>query len=1127
MMSHRQNYGTVVRKADAAFGTSLTDRMADTTSSDDFLERFMLQLRFLAAAVAWGGILSAVIEADDRLPRVPEGYTVELVAGPEQVRHPMMGCFDDRGRLYVCESAGTNRKAGELLDDPQDSIKVLEDTDGDGVYDKSWTFADKLVFPQGCLWYRGAVYTCSSPYLWKLEDTDGDGVCDKRTVLVKSFGFSGNAADIHGPFLSPDGRLYWCDGRHGHEIRDLGDGDLGGEDLARTIPPHPEPGLPNPEGKLLTKGKAARVFSCLPDGSDLRVFAGGGMDNPVEVDFWETGEVIGTVNLFYGRPRGDVLVHWIDGGVYPRDDQQDSIDEFPWTGGLLPPVTNYGHIAISGACRYRSAEFRSEFGAKGDGEQTFVGERGLFFVSEFNTHKVVRTLLERDGATFKAVETTDFLVSDNPDFHPTDVLEDADGSLLVIDTGGWFRIGCPTSQVAKPEISGGIYRIRKKAGHTTKDPWGREIAMQEGRPEDLAQWLGDPRPAVRERAIEETTRLLNGAAASETSLEEAIAHLQDHLPVLPKEARVSVLWAIARTGDTHWTPVIETLLNDRHPTIRIVALRVLQSLTSSTGADSLSPILESQLVDTFAGSSPAAAREAAAWLASTRPSGAPAQSPGLTKSLLQLAATPGLQPHLQHALIHALQHSGTVAELRASLSDSSPAVQRAALIALSQREDGGLQRDDVVALLATTDSGLLDAAFFVISRRQGWAAETTTLLRDWLKSPLTDSRSAIIRRFIAAQSADPAIQKFVAEELAAHAGSPSVTLTLLEALGAARIDTWPDVWTTPVRTLLESDSEQVAMQSIRLTSARRLSLFDDTLRRLAADTSRPDALRVEALSAVVSRMDSLDDKTSAFLHQQLETGETSLDQLRVASALASAPLNDSQLMQLAAVLPRLPGAALGAALPAFQRSESAVVGAALVKHLASMDDLPNVTPAVLREVLSKFPSDVRQSAAVLLDRLAARDAADAERITALLPLAEGGNADRGRYVFFGKTAACGGCHRVGKEGAQIGPDLSTISRIRQPRDLLESILLPSASFARGYEPYVVITSDGLQHAGILAQETSDTITLRSADLSEVRIPRSDIELLKESATSIMPQGLEAKLNEQELRDLLAYLQSLK
>jgi putative membrane-bound dehydrogenase-like protein len=390
---------------------------------------------------------------------VAEGFVVEQVADSPLVDHPMMGCFDDRGRLYVCESAGTNRPASELVADPQDQIRILSDVDGDGHFDTSTVFADKLVFPQGCLWYRGAVYTCSSPYVWKLEDTDGDDVCDKRSVLVKSFGFSGNAADIHGPFLGPDGRFYWCDGRHGHEIRDLGEEEFGGDDTAAATPPDPEPGLPNPDGSLLTKGKAARIFSCRPDGSDVRVLCGGGMDNPVEVDFFETGECLGTVNLFYGVPRGDCLVHWIEGRV-PRYDQADSVAEFKSTGELLTEVHNYGHVAVSGTTRYRTGPLFSDAEALPDSAE--------FVVTQFNTHKVVHTVIQRDGATFRHVATRDLFVSPYPDCHPTDVIEDADGSLLVIDTGGWFRIGCPTSQIAKPQITGAIYRIRRKGTSYTQ-----------------------------------------------------------------------------------------------------------------------------------------------------------------------------------------------------------------------------------------------------------------------------------------------------------------------------------------------------------------------------------------------------------------------------------------------------------------------------------------------------------------------------------------------------------------------------------------------------------------------------------------------------------------------------------
>src|SRR5262249_18543931 len=154
--------------------------------------------------------------------------------------------------------------------------RLLEDTKGAGRFDKSTIFADKMTFPMGVLCHDGAVYTASPPSVWKLEDTQGRGVADKRTELVSKFGSTGNAADIHGPFLGPDGRFYWADGRHGHEIQ-------------------------KPGGEVL-KGKAARIFRCKPDGSDVEVICGGGMDNPVEVAFTSEGEGFATVAIFISRP---------------------------------------------------------------------------------------------------------------------------------------------------------------------------------------------------------------------------------------------------------------------------------------------------------------------------------------------------------------------------------------------------------------------------------------------------------------------------------------------------------------------------------------------------------------------------------------------------------------------------------------------------------------------------------------------------------------------------------------------------------------------------------------------------------------------------------------------------------
>src|SRR5437764_10557443 len=103
-----------------------------------------------------------------RFLHVPDGFTIELVAGPPLVERPIMASFDDRGRLFVTDSSGANLPGRELVKDPPHRVVILEDTDGDGRFDRSRVFADRIVFPQGLLWHDGAVYIASPPSLWKL-----------------------------------------------------------------------------------------------------------------------------------------------------------------------------------------------------------------------------------------------------------------------------------------------------------------------------------------------------------------------------------------------------------------------------------------------------------------------------------------------------------------------------------------------------------------------------------------------------------------------------------------------------------------------------------------------------------------------------------------------------------------------------------------------------------------------------------------------------------------------------------------------------------------------------------------------------------------------------------------------
>ena len=110
-------------------------------------------------------------------------------------------------------------------------------------------------------------------------------------------------------------------------------------------------------------------------------------------------------------------------------------------------------------------------------------------------------------------------------------------------------------------------------------------------------------------------------------------------------------------------------------------------------------------------------------------------------------------------------------------------------------------------------------------------------------------------------------------------------------------------------------------------------------------------------------------------------------------------------------------------------------------------------------------------------------------------------------------------------GGRIGPDLTSIGRVRGERDLLESIVFPSASFARGYEPVVVTLRSGETRSGVLRSDTRDAIVLATGLRDEVRIPREQILDMQPGSVSLMPLGLADQLTPQDLSDLIAFLVS--
>src|SRR5205814_282958 len=145
------------------------------------------------------------------------------------------------------------------------------------------------------------------------------------------------------------------------------------------------------------------------------------------------------------------------------------------------------------------------------------------------------------------------------DFHPTDVLEDADGSLLVIDTGGWFRHGCPTSHIAKPDAKGAIYRIRRIGVPKVNDPRGLKINWTKAGAAELAKLLDDPRPAVSDRAIATLAKLGDPAA----TVLRPTARSAKSIP-----ARRNAVWTLARIDTSAARASIRDALADADPSVR-------------------------------------------------------------------------------------------------------------------------------------------------------------------------------------------------------------------------------------------------------------------------------------------------------------------------------------------------------------------------------------------------------------------------------------------------------------------------------------------------------------------------------------------------------------------------------
>ena len=1014
-------------------------------------------------------------EADER-------FQVTSAVLPGLVKHPMMASFDDRGRLFVADSSGTNYNKSELLEKTPHSVVLLADSDGDGVFDQSSVFADKMTFPQGALWIYDGLYVMSPPGMWYLEDADGDGTAEKRELLVTGFDFTGNAADVHGPFLHPNGRLYWCHGRKGHEVRD------------------PKTDL------LVSQAKGARIWSCQLDGGDVRVHAGGGMDNPVEIDFTDTGEIIGSVNLFYGRPRGDVLVHWLHGGVYPRFDQEKVLAEFPRTGPILREVHNFGHVAVSGMCRYRSGHLDADW-------------KDQWLVAHFNSNQVTRTRLAESGSSFKAEETEPVFQLMRPNAHLTDVLEDPNGDLLVIDTGGWFRNGCPNSQLARPDVRGGIYRIslkgkpyRSAAGSRTREQWERLS------PIDVAEMLDAKSWNLQERAVTEL------AVRGHSAIPELRGILESKAS--SATAKRNAVWALARMRFSDSPDLLHLALQDKDRSVQIAACnaisvtRTWQSIASNNPNEMKHELERNKkIAETLAklvrAAPPEVARNAAVAI------GTMAEARAIGSLMGRIGRIGDGDDALRHALTFALIETGEIETVAEALQSGNPKQQAAALWALQSIGGENLEVLDVLPFLESGSALLEESVVEIAKQHPEWDAAIINRFYEFTED-LTPRRAELILELAPAYRGSPPLVGLVTDLLAnENPESVKIAQKLIPRLGSYR---FPDAWEESVRKWLKDPNYQsVALECLRETDATR---FKAEIKAIAEDESLPAILRVQAIRAA-SKKGLLSAEAFDLIKEILKTGKDLETRSGAVEILTGARLNVAQRTETATLLRHADPVELGRLFKIFRRLDHEPQARALSESLIASPGFASLNMAEVRGKFTGFDEEIRQPIDEAIAKASLERSQRKDKVKALVEDLDLGDPSRGREHFSAGKGACITCHKVGETGRAVGPDLTKLAGIRTPLDFFESILYPGESIARDFDCFFVEKKDGSQLAGLIQQETQREIFLTELSGEVRQIDRSEIVSIQRNPNSLMPQGLEQTMTRQELLDLVSYLMTLK
>ncbi len=363
--------------------------------------------------------------------RVLDGFRMDLLAAEPLVASPVAMTYDENGRAYVCEmrdypytdKAHHKPSQENPTDQPIGRLRLLEDTDGDGVFDKATVFADGLSWPTGVACWKGGVFVAATPDVWYFKDTDGDGKADVRIKVFTGFRKLNVQAVMNNLVWALDNHIHGAGGSNGGQIRPGGKPDATPIVMARTdfrFDPNSH------EMEPLSGG--ARFGGTFDDWGNRFLC---NIRNPAQHVVLPERYLSRNKSLAARGPISDMAESGDQLPVYAISppEQWRVVRARRWAGERdinMPRSELVGAGVVtsaSGVTSYRGAAYPGKY-------------RGNVFIAECAGNLLYRLRLTPDGVTFKAARVdgkAEMVASTDNWFRPVNFVNAPDGTLHVMD----------------------------------------------------------------------------------------------------------------------------------------------------------------------------------------------------------------------------------------------------------------------------------------------------------------------------------------------------------------------------------------------------------------------------------------------------------------------------------------------------------------------------------------------------------------------------------------------------------------------------------------------------------------------------------------------------------------------